>query len=73
LVPDATKLEAETRKEIDEKLEAAGWVVQDKKKLNLYASPGVAVREVLMAEIIDQLDAALGEFHSVEEDLADTE
>ena len=28
---------------------------------------------VLMAEIIDQLDAALGEFHSVEEDLADTE
>ena len=46
MVPDATKLEAETRKEIDEKLEAAGWVIQDKKKLNLYASLGVAVREM---------------------------
>ena len=28
---------------------------------------------VLMAEIIDRLDAALGEFHRVEVDLADTE
>jgi type I site-specific restriction endonuclease len=26
---------AEPRKEIDEKLEAAGWAVQDKKRLNL--------------------------------------
>jgi hypothetical protein len=26
-----------------------GWVVQDRKDLNLYAGPGVAVREVIMA------------------------
>lgn len=46
LVPEDTKLEAETRKEIDEKLEAAGWVVQDKKRLNLTEKLGVAVREM---------------------------
>lgn len=38
--------EAKTRLEIDRKLEQAGWVVQDKKKLNLHASLGVAVREM---------------------------
>jgi type I restriction enzyme R subunit len=43
---DTTLLESETRKQIDEKLEACGWVVQDKKRLNLYASLGVAVREM---------------------------
>ncbi len=39
------KLESETRIEIDAKLEAAGWAVQDKKKINLYEKLGVAVRE----------------------------
>ena len=34
---------------IDEQLRAAGWVVQDKKALNLFAGPGVAVRETVMA------------------------
>ncbi|KQY58573.1 DEAD/DEAH box helicase [Aeromicrobium sp. Root495] len=34
---------------IDAQLAAAGWVVQDKKDLNLFASEGVAVREVAMA------------------------
>jgi len=43
MVPDDTKLESETRIEIDKKLTSAGWVVQDKKKLNLFESLGVAV------------------------------
>jgi type I restriction enzyme, R subunit len=38
--------EAKTREEIDAKLEAAGWVIQDKKKLNLFEKLGVAVREM---------------------------
>lgn len=46
MVPYDTKLEAETREEIDTKLELAGWVIQDKKRLNLYESLGVAVREM---------------------------
>jgi len=48
--PPTDKLEAETRQEIDSKLIAAGWVIQDKKKINLYAGKqgihGVAVREM---------------------------
>ena len=40
------KDEAQTRIEIDEKLLAAGWIIQDKKRLNLYESLGVAVREM---------------------------
>ena len=48
--PESTLLEAETREEIDNKLEAAGWVVQDKKQINLmagdYGINGVAVREM---------------------------
>lgn len=46
LVSDYTKLEDATRKEIDEKLDAVGWVIQDKKRLNLYESLGVAIREM---------------------------
>jgi type I restriction enzyme R subunit len=34
---------------IDGQLEAAGWVVQDRRDLNLYAGQGVAVRESIMA------------------------
>lgn len=33
---------------IDRQLEDAGWAVQDKKDLNLFAAQGVAVREVVM-------------------------
>lgn len=40
--------EARARKLIDEQLVQAGWVVQDKKNLNLFAGQGVAVREVVM-------------------------
>jgi type I restriction enzyme R subunit len=43
--PPTEKLEVETREEIDHKLIEAGWVVQDKKRINLHASLGVAVRE----------------------------
>ncbi|MBL8391047.1 MAG: type III restriction endonuclease subunit R, partial [Candidatus Accumulibacter sp.] len=37
--------EAKARQQIDEKLEQAGWVIQDMKQLNLAAGMGVAVRE----------------------------
>lgn len=41
--------EERARVEIDRQLEACGWVVQDRKDMNLYAAPGVAVREFIMA------------------------
>ncbi|MCW8957145.1 MAG: type III restriction endonuclease subunit R, partial [Gammaproteobacteria bacterium] len=44
--PVSTLLEAETREAIDKKLIEAGWVIQDKKRLNLLESLGVAVREM---------------------------
>ena len=37
--------EAKARQRIDQKLERAGWTIQDMKQLNLGASLGVAVRE----------------------------
>ena len=48
---DAHRLAAEQRARvlIDRQLVAAGWVVQDKKDLNLFAAQGVAVRESVMA------------------------
>ncbi|MGI8940202.1 MAG: type I restriction-modification enzyme R subunit C-terminal domain-containing protein, partial [Iamia sp.] len=39
--------EQRARVVIDAMLEAAGWVVQDDKAVNLYAGPGVAVRELV--------------------------
>ena len=44
--PPTNKLEDATREEIDAKLEACGWVIQDKKRLNLFEKLGVAVREM---------------------------
>jgi hypothetical protein len=41
--------EARARTRIDAQLAAAGWQVQDGKALNLFAGPGIAVREVVMA------------------------
>ena len=41
--------EARARVEIDRQLAAAGWVVQDRAQMNLYAGSGVAVREFIMA------------------------
>lgn len=40
--------EARARTLIDQQLAQAGWAVQDKKDLNLFAGQGVAVREVVM-------------------------
>lgn len=40
--------EARARVVIDRQLDAAGWSVQDKKEMNLFASQGVAVREVTL-------------------------
>jgi type I restriction enzyme R subunit len=37
--------EQQARTEIDRQLEAAGWQVQDRKRTNLFANRGVAVRE----------------------------
>lgn len=37
--------EEKARLVIDKKLNQSGWVIQDMKKLNLFAAPGVAVRE----------------------------
>ncbi len=37
--------EIKARQQIDQKLEGAGWVIQDMKQLNLSAGTGVAVRE----------------------------
>ncbi|MDQ3451609.1 MAG: hypothetical protein M3493_02740 [Actinomycetota bacterium] len=39
--------EQRARVRIDAMLEAAGWVVQDYKAVNLYAGTGVAVRELV--------------------------
>jgi len=40
-----TSLEARARESIDQLLNAAGWVVQDRDQLNLRAARGVALRE----------------------------
>jgi len=40
--------EARARVEIDRKLAAAGWVVQDARAVNLAAARGVAVREFVL-------------------------
>jgi type I restriction enzyme R subunit len=49
---DEDRLAAEQRARvlIDRQLSDAGWVVQDRKDLNLFAGQGVAVREVIMAK-----------------------
>ena len=49
---DENRLAAEQRARvlIDRQLSEAGWAVQDRKVLNLFAGHGVAVREVIMAK-----------------------
>ncbi|HLT19453.1 MAG TPA: DEAD/DEAH box helicase family protein, partial [Thermomicrobiales bacterium] len=46
----AAKPEAIAREKIDKLLEAAGWAVQDRGQMNLWASRGVAVREVQLGK-----------------------
>ena len=47
---ESSRLPAEARARvlIDRQLEAAGWSVQDKRSMNLFAAQGVAVREVTL-------------------------
>src|ERR1700754_1843919 len=40
--------EARARKLIDEQLRRAGWLLQKRRGLNLFAGPGIAVEEVVM-------------------------
>ena len=51
--------EARARVKIDEQLQQAGWDVQDRMAINLYASNGVAVRETIMAEGAGRADYLL--------------
>jgi type I restriction enzyme R subunit len=44
---------------IDRQLRAAGWAVQDRAEMNLFAGPGVAVREIIMAKGYGRVDYLL--------------
>ena len=46
---DQLHAEQRARALIDGQLVASGWVVQDRQNMNLFAGPGVAVRESIMA------------------------
>ena len=46
--PSRLPAEARARVLIDRQLQAAGWSVQDKRSMNLFAAQGVAVREVTL-------------------------
>ena len=48
--PPALAAEQRARVLIDSQLSAAGWSVQDRGAMNLFAGPGVAVRETIMAK-----------------------
>jgi type I restriction enzyme R subunit len=50
-VADGDQLHAEQRARalIDSQLDAAGWNVQDRAAMNLFAGSGIAVREAIMA------------------------
>src|SRR5690348_3832849 len=37
--------EEEARQEIDQQLDASGWIIQDYRRMNIFAGPGVAIRE----------------------------
>ena len=58
---DDLRLQAEQRARvlIDQQLLAAGWVVQDRVDLNLFAGTGVAVREMIMATGFGRADYLL--------------
>src|SRR6188474_2496963 len=44
---------------IDRQLTAAGWSVQDRRAMNLFAGPGIAVREMIMAKGHGRVDYLL--------------
>lgn len=45
MVPSSAKPEQEARAKIDAALQDAGWIIQDRDAINLYAAAGVAIRE----------------------------
>lgn len=51
--------EGKARDEIDQKLAAAGWVVQTRPKVNLYEGPGQAVREFTLKDGHGRVDYLL--------------
>ena len=51
--------EARARKQIDEQLVAAGWVVQGKDEIDVNAGPGVAVREFVLDKPHGRVDYLL--------------
>ena len=51
--------EARSRMQIDRRLAAAAWDVQDRENVNLYAAQGVAVREFILREGHGQVDYLL--------------
>jgi type I restriction enzyme R subunit len=59
--PPHAQLAAEQRARvlIDEQLSAAGWVVQDRAAMSLFAGTGVAVREMIMAKGHGRVDYLL--------------
>ncbi|MFI2649676.1 hypothetical protein [Micromonospora fulviviridis] len=58
---DDLRLQAEQRARIliDRQLRDVGWVVQDRSETNLFAGPGVAVREAIMAKGHGRVDYLL--------------
>ena len=44
---------------IDQQLADAGWLVQDRKHINLFAGLGIAVREMIMAKGHGRVDYLL--------------
>ena len=56
---DRLAAEQRARVTIDGQLSAAGWLVQDRKSLNLFAGRGIAVREVVMAKGHGRVDYLL--------------
>ena len=51
--------EAHARQIIDEKLDQAGWIVQDASGVNLYAGRGVAMREFTLKAGFGRADYVL--------------
>jgi type I restriction enzyme R subunit len=58
-VSSYTPAEGKARDEIDAKLEAAGWIVQSRSKMNLYEGAGQAVREFILKDGHGRVDYLL--------------
>ena len=46
--------EQQARQIIDDKLIESGWLIQDPGEMNIYAGPGVALRESLVSILADR-------------------